>query len=93
MWDRVDQVLESRVRPHMALHNGGVELLGVDSGVVHIRPLGQCSNCPASYITTEQLILSELSQAVPEITQVVADHSVSENLLAQARKLMGRHHG
>ena len=93
MREHVEQILDTQVRPQLALHNGGVELLGVDNGVVHIRLLGQCSNCPASYITTEQLILGELSQAIPKITQVVADHSVSEDLLAQARKLMGRNHG
>lgn len=93
MEKRIEQILEQSVRPKLALHGGGVELLSMEEGTVHIQLLGQCSNCPASYLTTEQLILTELKDAIPEIQSVVAEQGISEDLMAQAKKLMGRHHG
>ncbi len=85
---RVEEVLEKEVRPQLALHRGDVELLKIENNVVYVRLLGQCSNCPASYLTTEEIIYSAISEEIPEIEKVVADQSVSEDLLAQARSIL-----
>lgn len=92
MWKQVEKILEERVRPQLALHNGGVELLSIEDDTVHIRLLGQCSNCPASYLTTEQFILGELASTIPGVQRVFVDHSVSEDLLEQARALLRKNH-
>lgn len=92
MWEQVEQILADQVQPKLAMHNGGVELLSVEGDTVHIRLLGQCSNCPASYLTTEQLILGELSSALPEIRHVFVNYSVSEDLLEQAKDLLRKNH-
>jgi Fe-S cluster biogenesis protein NfuA len=93
MWDQVEQVLQARVRPQLALHGGDIELLAVDDGVVHVQLLGQCSSCPSSYLTTQQLILRELRQTIPQISQVLEEQFVSESLLDQAKVLLGRRNG
>lgn len=93
MRQKIERVLNERVRPQLAIHNGGVELEDFIDGIVYVRLLGQCSNCPASYLTTENLIYTELAHAIPEVEKVVADHSVREDLLEQAKKLMGRNRG
>ena len=91
MRSKIEAILDERVRPQLAQHLGDVALLDYEDGVVRIRLLGQCSNCPASYLTTEQLILAELREALPEVERVEAEHSVSAELLDQARAILGRH--
>ena len=91
MQKKVEQALEERVSPKLAQHNGGVKLLSAEGDTVRIQLLGQCANCPSSYLTTEQLILKELQKDVPEIRQVLVECSVSDELMAQARKILGLH--
>lgn len=93
MFAQVEQVLKERVCPQLALHGGGAELISVDGGTATVRLTGRCSGCPASDLTAEQLILEELSQAIPEIRRVVAEPCVSEDLMEQARALLRRNHG
>lgn len=91
MQKKVEQVLEERVSPKLAQHNGGVELLSAEGDTVRIRLLGQCANCPSSYLTTEQLILKEIQKDIPKIRQVLVECTVSDELMAQARKILGLH--
>ncbi|WP_300692542.1 NifU family protein [uncultured Oscillibacter sp.] len=91
MKERVREILEERIRPQLALHNGSLELLDVRDQTVYIRLLGQCAHCPASYLTTEQLIYMELTEALPgKIKAVSVEQTVSESLLKQARQLLGK---
>lgn len=88
MLEKIEQVLDEKVRPELKLHHGDVEVLEFVDGLVRIRLLGQCSACPSAYITTEQLIEAELIEALPEVKQVVLVQQVSEDLLSQARALL-----
>jgi Fe-S cluster biogenesis protein NfuA len=64
--DRVVQALDS-VRPHMQSHGGGVELLGVEQGVAHLRLQGHCDGCAASQATLEQAIRAALQEYAPDL--------------------------
>ena len=44
---RVRMALDA-VRPTLAKHGGGVELLGIADGVVRLRLEGNCNGCPSS---------------------------------------------
>ena len=50
--ERVRGALDE-VRPYLVAHGGGVELLGVDDGVVHLRLEGACNGCPSSALTLQ----------------------------------------
>lgn len=91
MYEKVSQVLRDVIAPKLAEHQGGVALLSVENGIVRIRLLGQCANCPSAYITTEQLILKEIQKVIPEVNQVITEHVVSEELMEQARKILRCH--
>ncbi|GII32806.1 NifU family protein [Planotetraspora mira] len=68
--DRVLGALEE-VRPHLGLHDGGVELVGVDpSGVVRLRLEGTCHGCPSSRLTVTGAIERAITRAAPEVTRV-----------------------
>lgn len=92
MLDQIEQVLDEKVRPQLALHGGDIESLSCEDGVYRFRLLGHCSNCPSAYLTTESLIEEELLQTVPGLKQVVLVQQVSDELLDQARAILGRHH-
>ncbi len=89
----IERIINKQVRPQIITHGGDINLLSFDEGIVKIKLLGQCSSCPASYLTVKHLVLAELQKAIPEIIDVVVECSISDDLLAQARKLMGRSHG
>ena len=90
MLEQIEQVLNEKIRPQLALHGGNIESLGCEDGIYRFRLLGQCSNCPSAYLTTESLIEEELLQAVPGLKQVVLVQQVSDELLAQALSIL--HH-
>ena len=87
----IEKVIEEKVLPYLQNHGGGVELLGLEDGVLKVRLLGQCSGCPSATITTEQIIQEEVCAAVPQVKQVVLVQGVSDDLIAQARAMMKHH--
>ncbi len=68
---RVERALEE-VRPYLASHGGGVELLGVDEeeGVVRLSLLGACNGCPSSSATLRQAVDKAIEEAAPEIVRI-----------------------
>lgn len=93
MRERVEKVLDEKVRQQLALHHGNLDVLNIEDGVVRIRLLGQCAGCPSAYLTIEQLIYNELAAAIPEIQQVVMVQDVSDELWEEARKIMRGEYG
>jgi len=93
MREKIEKVLDEKVRPQLALHHGNLEVMDIEDGVVRIRLLGQCAGCPSAYLTTEQLIYSELAAAIPEVKQVVAVQDVSDELWEEARKILRGEYG
>ena len=90
MLEQIEQVVEEQIRPQLALHGGDIRVLGVEEGIVRFELLGQCSGCPAAAITTEELIRAALTGAVPGVEDVVLVERVDEDLVAQARAILGR---
>ena len=88
MREKVEKVLNEKVRPLLELHNGDLDVLDIEDGVVRIRLLGQCAGCPSAYLTIEQLIFGELTVAIPEIRQVIVVQDVSDELWEEARAVM-----
>ena len=89
MLARVEGLIEELIRPKLRAHRGDIEVLelGTD-GILKVRLLGQCSNCPAAAITNEECIEKTLCERLPEIKSVVLVNSVSEELLDTARELL-----
>ncbi len=85
---RINQVIESRIRPQLMLHNGDMEVTDFSDGVLRFRMLGQCAGCPSADITTEELVETELVAAVPEVRRAVLVQCVSEDLLEQAYAIL-----
>ncbi len=86
----LDRLMDEHVRPLLREHGGDAEILSYENGILRLRMLGQCAGCPAADLTNETLIEGSLRQLVPELSQVVLVHQVSEDLLREARRLMTR---
>jgi len=59
-----------RVRPYLASHGGGVELLGLENGVVHLLLQGTCNGCASSAATLELAIERALEEEAPDLLGV-----------------------
>ena len=88
MIEKINEILEKKVRPALLLHSGDVELISYKDGVVSVRLLGACAGCPSASLTNEEVIAAELKTALPEIKDVVLVQQTSEELLDFARKIL-----
>jgi Fe-S cluster biogenesis protein NfuA/nitrite reductase/ring-hydroxylating ferredoxin subunit len=69
---RIQRALD-RVRPYLGSHAGGVEYLGVRDGVARLRLEGSCHGCPSSTVTVQLAIEGAVTDAAPEVTEVVVE--------------------
>jgi Fe-S cluster biogenesis protein NfuA len=67
--DRVAGALDE-VRPYLASHGGGVELLDVVDGVVHLRLEGSCNGCPSSAATLRGAVEEAIARVAPDIDRI-----------------------
>ena len=70
---KIEDILES-IRPALKADGGGVEVLrGIEAGgVVELRLLGACEDCPISMMTLKEGIERRLKSGVPGIREVQA---------------------
>ena len=90
--ERIQKILDEKVNPQLALHNGsaGVTDFDCDSKTVYIKFYGACASCMSSSDTFENVIEKEILTACPDVEKVLVDDSVSEDLLEMARKILNK---
>jgi Fe/S biogenesis protein NfuA len=78
---RVMAVLGRDVNPNIASHGGHAELAAIEGTTAYLRLGGGCQGCSMATVTLSQGIEVAITQAVPEITQVidVTDHASGTN--------------
>ena len=69
--NNIEKVLDERVRPSLAQHGGDIQIEKLEDNMLHVRMHGQCSGCPSAELTLEELVSTELKEAVPELKKVV----------------------
>ncbi|WP_414672175.1 NifU family protein [Lentibacillus sp.] len=70
MEEQVQEVL-TKLRPFLLRDGGDVELIDVDEdGIVLIRLMGACGNCPSSTITLKAGIERALRSEVPGVSEI-----------------------
>lgn len=88
----IERVLDEKVRPDLALHGGNISVTQLKDGVLSVRLLGQCSNCPSAMYTMESLVQETLTEAFPQLSSVELVTGVSDDLIAQARQILRERH-
>ena len=66
------EIIETRVRPSVAMDGGDIVYQGFKDGVVYLQLRGACSGCPSASITLKNGIESMLQHFVPEVKSVEA---------------------
>ena len=84
----IEKVLDEKVRPDLALHGGNIRVTGLEEGILSVRLLGQCSNCPSAMYTMESLVREVLMEAFPKLSEVELVSGVSDDLISQARQIL-----
>lgn len=90
MIKKINEVIKNHIRPQLQQHYGDIELIDVEDGIVKIKLLGACSNCPSAQITVENVIEEALKNHIKKIEKVIVVNQVSEDLIDMAKKLI--HH-
>jgi Fe-S cluster biogenesis protein NfuA len=65
---RIEAVLDRRVRPGLRADGGDIEVVGIDDDrIVQVRLAGACQGCPSAIMTLTFGIESTLKAEIPEI--------------------------
>lgn len=88
MLKAIEEVLDNNVRPYLLEHHGDLEITSYKNGVLNIRLLGQCHNCPSAKFTIEETIESSLRKNIPGFKKVILDTDISAELYDFARKIL-----
>ncbi len=63
----------NEIRPFLAIDGGNVEVVEVtDDLIVHVKWLGNCSNCNMSQMTMKAGVERAIKQQLPQIKSVIA---------------------
>lgn len=69
---QIKQLLDTRVRPAVAMDGGDIVFEGFDDGVVTLQMRGACQGCPSSTATLKMGIENMLRHYIPDVREVRA---------------------
>lgn len=90
MLDKVQEVIEEKVKPYLKDHHGDIEVVDVTDGIVTVRLLGSCSGCPSARTTVEEIVETALKREIKEVKQVILEGAVSADMLELARRILNK---
>ena len=70
--DKINEVLDSKIRPAVARDGGDITFKSFEDGVVTVELKGSCSGCPSSIMTLKQGVQNLLCHYIPEVKSVEA---------------------
>jgi Fe-S cluster biogenesis protein NfuA len=69
---QVQRVVAEELLPALQMDGAGVEVVGVEGGIVQVRLSGTCSSCPATLQAVIMGIENELRRRVPGVEYLEA---------------------
>ncbi len=66
-------VLEDKIKPSVAQHNGVINFISFEDGVLKLEMAGSCSGCALSKLTLRQGVEGMLKHYVPEVQAIVSE--------------------
>jgi Fe-S cluster biogenesis protein NfuA len=67
---QIIELLDTRVRPAVAMDGGDIVFHGFEDGVVYLHMQGSCAGCPSSSATLKMGIENMLRHYIPEVREV-----------------------
>ncbi len=86
----IEQFVKDNIRPYLKQHNGDLEVVAIEDGIVKIKLYGACSGCPQSDLSTKDFIEDQLREAFSEVKKVTIIHDINPELIAFAKELLSR---
>ena len=71
--DKINEVLDSKIRPAVAKDGGDITFKSFVDGVVTVELKGSCSGCPSSIMTLKQGVQNLLCHYISEVKSVEAN--------------------
>ena len=68
--NKINEVLDSKIRPAVARDGGDITFKSFKDGVVTVELKGSCSGCPSSIMTLKQGVQNLLCHYIPEVKSV-----------------------
>ncbi len=69
---QIKELLETRVRPAVAMDGGDITFEDYEDGIVYLHMQGSCAGCPSSTATLKAGIENMLRHYIPEVVEVRA---------------------
>ena len=70
--DKINEVLDTKIRPAVAKDGGDITFKSFENGIVTVELKGSCSGCPSSIMTLKQGVQNLLCHYIPEVKSVEA---------------------
>ena len=70
--NKINEVLDSKIRPAVAKDGGDITFKSFKNGVVTVELKGSCSGCPSSIMTLKQGVQNLMCHYIPEVKSVEA---------------------
>ncbi len=88
----IEAVLDEKVRPELAHHEGDIQVVKLEDDVLHVRLVGHCNNCPSAELTLEHTVNTALKEAFPDLKDIVLVTGVSDSLIADMKAILRQRH-
>lgn len=72
LMEKLQKLVDERVRPAVAQDGGDITFRGFENGVVFLEMHGACSGCPSSTVTLKNGVENLLKHYIPEVEEVRA---------------------
>lgn len=70
-----------KIRPFLISDGGNIEFIKFDDGVVYVKMIGHCSDCPMLDVTLKESIELAITSEVPEVIEV---KNISESVVSDS---------
>ncbi|XP_045129907.1 NFU1 iron-sulfur cluster scaffold homolog, mitochondrial-like [Portunus trituberculatus] len=82
----IKELLDTRIRPTVQEDGGDILFRGFNDGIVYLKMMGSCTNCPSSVITLKNGVQNMLQFYIPEVIEVVEVKDAADNLVEEEFK-------
>ena len=71
--ENIKHILDDKVAPSVAAHNGKINFISYDNGILKLQMAGSCSGCAMSKQTLVQGVESMMRHYVPEVHTIESE--------------------
>ncbi len=69
--EKVEEVLDRRIRPALEMDGGNIDLIEVKDNKIYVQLVGACGHCPSAIMTLQYGVEKLLKEEFPELEAVI----------------------